>query len=209
MPTVLTLDPASGGQSFGPFSGVVTVGADARCQVLVGDVGVLGVHARVTERPGGWTLEPGTPGAPLFASRRSARNAPVTGPIELVAGDSFALGHAGGVRFTVGGQPMRPVAKAGAAAGTSASPSSQGARARSGPGRGPPTGGAIAAEVRRQAEVEAMRLGPLQDLRRLLFRANAGTLFQPRYIVAALFAFGGGAFVACAGVVTWVVAHLR
>ncbi|MFZ5479680.1 MAG: hypothetical protein ACOZNI_23135 [Myxococcota bacterium] len=75
------------------------------------------------------------------------------------------------------------------------------------PSRRPPTADDIAREAARQLGVEAMRKGPVQDLQRLLFQLNAGTLFQPRVIVGVLFALGGGAFTVCAGVVGWVLAH--
>jgi hypothetical protein len=56
-------------------------------------------------------------------------------------------------------------------------------------------------------EVEAMRHGPMQDLQRGLFRARGGTMFRPEYLVAAALAGFGGLFTACAGVVTWILAH--
>jgi hypothetical protein len=53
-----------------------------------------------------------------------------------------------------------------------------------------------------------MRYGPVQDLMETIFRVRAGTSFQPRYIVGALFAFAGTGFVACAGVAAWLWAHM-
>jgi hypothetical protein len=52
-----------------------------------------------------------------------------------------------------------------------------------------------------------MRYGPFQDLRRLWFRYQAGSLLQPRYIVAALFTVASGLFVTCSGILTWLWAH--
>ena len=46
---------------------------------------MLPLHAWVTERPGGWSLQPGTPGAVLFVTRKG-RVTPVTGPVDLAAG---------------------------------------------------------------------------------------------------------------------------
>ena len=75
------------------------------------------------------------------------------------------------------------------------------------PPRRPPTPEDLAAEVRRRMETEAMRHGPAQDLARLLFRAEGGTLMQPRVIVGAVLALGSGLFVACAGVASFLWAH--
>ena len=75
------------------------------------------------------------------------------------------------------------------------------------PPRRPPTAQDLAREVRRQLHTEAARHGAVQEFERLRFRARAGTLFQPRVIVAALFALGGGALVACSGIVAWFLHH--
>ncbi|MDP2317626.1 MAG: hypothetical protein Q8P41_32370 [Pseudomonadota bacterium] len=220
MPTVLTLAPAFGGGRFGPFTtGNVSIGSDAQCQVLVSaELGVLPIHAWVTERAGGWTLHPGAPGAVLFV-KKGGRGAPVTGPTDLAAGDSFSLATREGVTFVVGGTTS-PAAQA--SASTTSRPASRPARARptisgpqaparrtpSGPRRGPPTAGAIADEAQRMAEVEMMRFGPIQQMRQALFRYNAGTFFQPRYIVGALFAMVSGGFVMCTGAAAWIWTRL-
>ncbi|MDP2308556.1 MAG: hypothetical protein Q8P18_21225 [Pseudomonadota bacterium] len=220
MPTLLTLAPSFGGTRFGPFSsGNVSIGSDPQCQVLLGaELGVLPLHAWVTERPGGWTLHPGAPGATLFVTRKG-RVTPITAPVELAEGDGFVLGSRAGVAFVVGGgssvaTPGRPSAsRPGPAARPSgrspiSGPTAPPRRAPSGPRRGPPSAGAIADEARRMAEVEMMRFGPIQQVRQALFRYNAGTYFQPRYIVGALFAATSGSFVVCTGAAAWIWAYL-
>lgn len=224
MPTVLTLTPDFGGARFGPFtSGNVSVGSDPQCQVLVSaELGVLPLHAWVTERSGGWTVHPGAPGAVLFVTRKG-RTTPVTGPTDLGAGDSVVLAGRDGVAFVVGGTTSSPIATPGrpAAARPPAARSSPPAgrtniagpqaaprRAPSGPRRGPPTAGALADEAQRMVEVEMMRFGPIQQIRQAIFRYNAGTFFQPRYIVGALFAMASGGFVTCTGAAAWLWAYL-
>lgn len=224
MPTVLTTTPAFGATRFGPFtSGNVSVGSDPQCQVLVSaELGVLPLHAWVTERPGGWTLHPGAPGAALFVTRQGGRVTPITAPVELEAGDGFVLAVGDGVAFVVGGttpaavaSPGRPAtaARSSAAAARPSSrispPSSPQRRAPSGPRRGPPTAGALADEAQRMVEVEMMRFGPIQQIRQAVFRYNAGTFFQPRYIVGALFAAASGSFVLCSGGAAFVWAWLQ
>ncbi|MES2639257.1 MAG: FHA domain-containing protein [Myxococcota bacterium] len=223
MPTVLTTTLAFGGTRFGPFtSGNVSVGSDPQCQVLVSaELGVLPLHAWVTERPGGWTLHPGAPGAVVFVTRQGGRVTPITAPVELEAGDGFVLANREGVAFVVGGgapavaTPGRP-ATAARPTGVTARPSGRISpsttpqrRAPSGPRRGPPTAGALADEAQRMVEVEMMRYGPLQQIRQVIFRYNSGTYFQPRYIMGALFAAASGSFVMCSGGAAFVWAWLQ
>jgi hypothetical protein len=215
--TFLTLTPAFGGARYGPFTGEhVSLGSDARCQVLVNAaLGALPLHAWLTPRPGGWTLQPGTPDAVLFVARKGGRTSPVTGPVDLVAGDAITLDHRDGVTFVVSDDS--PAGKAvSASAGRGASPKRAptstpirgpqpaARRPSSGPNRTMPTAGDFAQEARRMAEVELMRIGPVQRARQMLFRYESGSLFQPRYILGALFALASGGFVTCTGVAGWL-----
>jgi hypothetical protein len=216
VPTFLTLSPDTGGPCFGPFEGDISIGTDPRSQVLLDTrTGALAVHARITSRPGGWVLHPGAAGAPLFVTRRAARSAPVSGPVHLSAGDRITLVTRDGPTFEIGPSPARSGVAAGPTASAAPSPGPRSAarpyspappsqpappRPRSGPRRGPPTAGELATEARRQAEVELMRMGPMQQLRQFMFRWNAGTLMQPRYIVGALFGLFGTGFVTCTGI---------
>lgn len=70
-----------------------------------------------------------------------------------------------------------------------------------------PTPDELAAELRRQAETEAMRRGPVQDAAQFAYRAQTGALFTPRNVVAAVFVLGSGLFTACGGLLTWLWAH--
>lgn len=205
MPTWLVSDRGV----LGPFAGDVGLGSDPRSQVLLGPP-ALASHARLTTRPGGWVLHPGAKGANLFVSRKNARMTPVTGPVQLGPGDRITLYDRNGPTFEVVNiEPAgpRPVSVAAPVPPAAPPPRPTAARARPS-GRGPPTASALAAEARRQAEVEIMRVGPVQRFMQTYFRARSGTLFQPRYIVAALFAMAGGAFVTCSAVAAWIWAHL-
>ncbi len=213
MPTFLN----SGGTVYGPFEGEVTLGSAATNKLLVASGAAQ--QARLTPRPGGWVLHP--TGAPLTVTRRTARNAPVSGPVQISQGDSFTL--ADGVTFVVGATPdvaptnaappvsAPPPARSGPRPGQTARPSlpRPSAGRPSGPSRGLPTGGALADEALRQAEVHAMRMGPVQQARQAMFRYQSGSLFQPRYIIGALFAFGGSAFVSCSALAAWLWAHFQ
>ena len=215
MPTFLN----SGGTVYGPFPGEITLGSAANNTLLVADGPPL--QARVVPRPNGWVLHP--TGAPLTLTRRTARNTPVTGPVQMSQGDSFTLGP-NGPTFVVGatadvaaaGAPPAiaappPQARSGPRPGQPARPSlprPSAAGRPSGPRRGLPTGGDLAEEAIRQAEVHAMRIGPVQQVRQAMFRYQSGTFFQPRYIIGALFAFGGTAFMSCSAVAAWIWAQM-
>ena len=209
MPTWLVSDRAV----HGPFGGDVSFGSDPRSQILLAPP-ALAVHARLTVRPGGWVLHPGAPGAQLFVSRRQARHAPVSGPVQLGPGDRITLYDRTGPTFELANtEPAGP--KVVAAPAPPPAPSRPANQRISGPtrparpsGRQMPTAGALANEARRQAEVELMRVGPIQRFVETWFRFRSGSLFQPRYIVAALFAAAGGAFVTCSAVAAWIWAHM-
>lgn len=203
MPTLLTLSPAFGGKRFGPFpGGSVSVGSDPQCNVVLdASLGVAPCHAWITERGAIWTIQPGSPGVSILVSVRGGSLTPLRGPTDLGVGDSFVLGSPSGPSLTVGGGAIAASTPRGGPAPTP----------RPGPvrsGRGMPSAGALADEAARQAQVEAMRSGPVQDVSRFLFRLKSGSFLRPQYIIGAVVAILGGAFVSCASVVTWIVAHL-
>lgn len=193
MPTVLTLSPTYGGTRFGPFpDGIVTIGSDNSNHVVVpAMLGVATRHATLTGDGRSWTLQPVSMNTPIYVGKTALRSS-----AQLHAGDTFTLARPDGVTFTI-------------EAGTIAAGVAEPARPRSGPRTGPPTMDELAKEARRQAEVEAMRNGTVQSLSQWYYRAKSGSLFQPRYIVAAVVALFGGAFTMCSGVVLWIVARLK
>lgn len=197
---------------FGPCQGAVVLGADAARATITLDagLGILPVHTTLTPRGAGWVLAPSEGAAAVYLVRGGARR--LDRPSVIQPGDRFLLGSLQGPGFTAWDRPPVAAAPAPVTAGRAVSagapaPSTQPGRA--GPGRAPPTAGALGREVVRRGEVELMRHGAAQDAARWYHRWRGGTLFQPHVIVGALFALGSMMVAGCGGIsaIVWKILH--
>lgn len=197
MVALLVLDPAFGGTTFGPFPpGTVVLGADGQRSTIVlqGQPGVLPVHCQVVIQPDGRVfVQPTERAAALYLHARGRAAAPLQSAAPLAPGDSFSLGLADGVKFSV-------VVQAAPAMGQAA---------RVPTGRDRLSAGSLAAEARRQADASLQTVGPLAALRKLGFSARSGALFQPRYVIGALIGLGGLLVTGCGGIAAIVTGLLH
>lgn len=220
MPTFLQLAPEQGGNRFGPFAGgAINLGSDQkRCQIFLGMPGIAPIHATIMDHGnGGYTVAPTQRGLGLLLMQNGQFKT-IDSPVQARSGDTVLVGGHNGARFMLvfegaGGKPSVAAvgggafAGAGAAmAGTAAGRSAQNRYAKQGG-----FGGAMMAEVQRQAFGRLIAKTPLRDYYSLLYRFRSGSAFQPRYIISAvgaLVVLFGGAFVSCAGLfTTWWATH--
>lgn len=171
----LSLSPAWGDTTFGPFQGTtVQLGSDPEsCQIQLGTAhGVSPIHAVIWRgADGSFGLQPGTMGAAIYLFTSGSPMArPVMGPVQAHAGDAFALVSPQGPRFIIAhAAPMAANTPAHRPPAPSILPSAAG----------------MEHEVRRQI-TSRLGAGPLAGANQLLHKVKSGQLMQPRYILGGL-----------------------
>lgn len=200
MSILLTLPARFGGARFGPFTQAIALGSDAdHCHVVLpASMGIAPVHAWIQPHGGGWIVQPTAHNALVFVQHSGRGPAQVQGHAQVQPGDAVILAHPQGAPFTLES----------AAAAPHGPPGPPGFPRPPGMGgRRPPTAGAMAQEVKRQAGVRFMTSGGSQ-LSTFLYRLQSGAFLHPRYIVGAVIGLGGALAALCSGVAAFVSAHI-
>lgn len=199
--TLLTLAPEFGGQRFGPFQGVITLGSDpSRCQVVLHpSTGVQPVHALLTDMGSTWQLQPAAVGCAVFLRKPNGRVGAVTTGVSLSPGDSVVLGGPTGPALMVNRMAgAAPGARPGGAPGVAGRiPGSQHLNSN-----------AFAREARRQVESSLVTTPIGREVYRYWTRFRSGAMLRPRYIIGAVIGIvvvmGGGCLTCLSSVAVWL-----
>lgn len=177
------------GKRVGPLrEAMIYIGSDPRCAVRLPAGGaVRPVHAHLSRgASGAWTIGPGEAGAAIFLVEGENRVRRLTSATALRSGDRVLLGGTSGPALTLDdGQPAAPREPL-PATPTYAPPTPRPAASTPASRNRVPTSDAIANEIARRAEVEAMRNGTVQDLSRFWYRWKSGTFMRPDVIVGSM-----------------------
>lgn len=199
--TVLTLAPEFGGQRFGPFEGVITLGSDPRrCQIVLHpSTGVHPVHAMLTDTGSTWQLQPAGLGCALFLRKPNGRVGAVTTSVSVSPGDSVVLGG-----------PTGPALMVHRMAGTAPGARPGGAPGVAGriPGAQHLNSNAFAREARRQVESTLVTTPMGREAYRFWTRFRSGAMLRPRYIIGAVLGVlvltGGGCLSCLSGLAVYL-----
>lgn len=165
----LELPPAWGGVKYGPFSGTIAIGSDAKRCALTLDP-QLGIHpTHATLHPVGtktYRLELQHPDAGVFLKRKDEQQMyPVRAETTVSCGDTIVLGTPSGPPFTIGNDSPEPVSR----------------------GQRNDFGNRLGEEMRRQGIARILaKAGPLRDIYHMWNRGRTGGFSNPTFVVGAV-----------------------
>lgn len=212
--TFLQLPPDLGGMRFGPFTGIIQIGSDARRNQLVLDPshGIYPHHATIADMGNGtYTIAPAGRDCKVFLLQTGQVHVwPLNAPVQAKAGDMVIFGTPHGPRFQLQQEQQGPGKSMGQVATEARNRGGEaglihGINGFIGSFFAPAKRSGIGGEVQRRAQANMLaNAGPMRSLYTIWTRMRTGALANPYYIVGAIIAvvgLAGTGSVSCSGIV--------